>query len=177
MISFPSTIPAIGTAKRGSEGYLSYLLRQANTVVRGAMDRRLAGFGLTFPQYTSLVMINAYPGLSNADLARVSMLTPQTINAVVHTLEQSGFIERTPHPTHRKIRCLTITPEGASRLTKAKSKTRDIEKLLGESLDEAMDKHIREWLADIAIRLSGDDAYIWVSDEARQSVISGSEPA
>ena len=28
-------------------------------------------------------MIGAYPGLSNADLARVAVLTPQTTNAIV----------------------------------------------------------------------------------------------
>ena len=35
-------IPAIGEGKRGEDGYLSYLLRQATTAMRGAMDRRLA---------------------------------------------------------------------------------------------------------------------------------------
>jgi hypothetical protein len=35
-------IPRPGEAKRGPQGYLGYLLRQANTAFRGAMDRALA---------------------------------------------------------------------------------------------------------------------------------------
>ena len=155
---FPAAIPPVGTAKRGMEGYFSYLLRQASTMVRSEMDRRLSGFGLTFPQYTSLVMINAYPGLSNADLARITLLTPQTVNAVVQTLERSGFIERTAHPSHRKILCLTITARGTARLTEARATTREIETILKGELDADEALLVRQWLTRVAVKLSSSEA-------------------
>ena len=81
----PAIAPAIprpGEAKRGPEGHLGYLLRQASAAFRGATDRALAQLGVTTPQFGVLTMIVAYPGLSGADLARLSFLTPQTINVM-----------------------------------------------------------------------------------------------
>jgi DNA-binding MarR family transcriptional regulator len=149
-------IPGIGEAKRGVDGYLTYLLRQAGTAVRGAMDRQLVEFGLTFPQYTSLVMINAYPGLSNADLARITLLTPQTVNAVVQTLDRAGMIARTAHATHRKILCLTITEQGALRLAEARQHTAPMEARLSAGLSDGELQLIRHWLTRVAVDASHD---------------------
>ena len=71
--------PPPGEGKRGEQGYLAYLLRQAQAATRLAMERALAELGVTSPQFVVLTMLRAYPGLSGADLARVAMLTPQTI--------------------------------------------------------------------------------------------------
>ena len=46
------------------------------------MERALTDIGVTPPQFTVLTMIVAYPGASGADLARLTFLTPQTINVV-----------------------------------------------------------------------------------------------
>ena len=58
--------PDIGEGKRGEEGYLGYLLRQAANAQRRRMERALADLAITPPQFASLTMIGAYPGLSNA---------------------------------------------------------------------------------------------------------------
>ena len=71
--------PPPGQGKRGEQGHLAYLLRQAQAATRLAMERALADLGVTPPQFVVLTMLRAYPGLSGADLARVAMLTPQTI--------------------------------------------------------------------------------------------------
>jgi DNA-binding MarR family transcriptional regulator len=42
-----------------------------------------------------LTMLAAYPGHSNADLARVAVLTPQTMSLIVANLERR---ETTLHP-------------------------------------------------------------------------------
>jgi hypothetical protein len=72
-------IPRPGEAKRGPEGHVGYLLRQASVALRGAMDRALAELGVTTPQFSVLTMIAAYPGASGADLARLTFLTPQAM--------------------------------------------------------------------------------------------------
>ena len=53
----PVTIPAIprpGEVKRGPEGHLGYLLRQASAAFRGATDRALGELGVTTPQFAVL---------------------------------------------------------------------------------------------------------------------------
>ena len=69
--------------KRGETGYLGYLLRQAAGAYRLKMERALADLDVTPPQCAVLTMLAAYPGHSNADLARVAVLTPQTISLTV----------------------------------------------------------------------------------------------
>src|SRR5690348_3058882 len=95
----PPGIPQPGQGKRGREGYLSYLLRQAGAAARLTLERSLADVGVTPPQFVALTMLNAYPGISGADLARLTFLTPQTVGVIVGNLEKAGAIARRKHPT------------------------------------------------------------------------------
>ena len=99
----PPSIPEPGQGKRGEEGYLGYLLRQASAAQRLRMERAMADVGVTLPQFLVLTMLRAYPGISNADLARLTMLTPQTVSVIVTNLERSGAITRRPHAVHGRI--------------------------------------------------------------------------
>ena len=108
--------PPPGEGKRGEQGYLAYLLRQAQGAARLAMERSLAELGVTSPQFVVLTMLKAYPGLSGADLARVSMLTPQTVGVIIRNLERDGAIRKTPHPVHGRMLQWKVTPRGATLL-------------------------------------------------------------
>src|ERR1700744_3945121 len=102
-------IPRAGEGKRGADGHIGYLLRQAYAIHRLHMERALAEFGLTPPQFSVLTMLNAYPGISNADVARLSWLTPQTVSVIATNLEKLGAIGRRPHSIHGRIRHLDVT--------------------------------------------------------------------
>ncbi len=54
--------PPPGEGKRGEQGYLAYLLRQAQAATRLTMERALADLGVTPPQFVVLTMLKAYPG-------------------------------------------------------------------------------------------------------------------
>src|SRR6185312_2720326 len=96
-------LPVVGEARRGPEGYLTYLLRQANASVRLALDRALAKENMTYPQQSALTMIRAYEAISAADLARLTMLTPQTVNGIVRALETRGAIRKEPDQVNGRI--------------------------------------------------------------------------
>src|SRR5215471_4896666 len=95
--------PPPGEGKRGEQGYFSYLLRQASAASRLTLERALAELGATPPQFVVLTMLKAYPGLSGADLARVALLTPQTVGVIIRNLERDGAIRKTPHPVHGRV--------------------------------------------------------------------------
>src|SRR4029079_14938693 len=120
-------IPAPGEAKRGPQGHLGYLLRQAGVGRRWAVDRVLADLAVTTPQFAVLTMIVAYPGLSGADLARLTFLTPQTINVIVGNLERDGAIEKSSHATHGRILRLNATPKGRALLKRCRARVAEIE--------------------------------------------------
>ncbi|MGY8631733.1 MarR family transcriptional regulator [Bradyrhizobium sp. 14AA] len=149
-------VPAPGEGKRGEQGYLGYLLRQAHAAVRLTMERALADLGVTSPQFAVLTMLNAYPGLSGADVARLTFLTPQTVGVIIRNLERDGAILMTPHPVHGRIQQWTLTPRGATLLKACRERVMALEKRLARGLDAAAETSIRRWLAGIAADLQED---------------------
>lgn len=152
----PVTVPAIprpGEAKRGPEGHLGYLLRQASAALRGAMDRALGDLGVTTPQFTVLTMIVAYPGLSGADLARLAFLTPQTINVIVRNLERDGAIEKTAHATHGRILRLHATAKGQALVKRCRTRVEEVEAGVGAMLGRDEERAVRRWLSAVAEKL------------------------
>ena len=149
-------VPAPGEGKRGEQGYLGYLLRQAHAAVRLKMERTLADLGVTSPQFAVLTMLNAYPGLSGADVARLTFLTPQTVGVIIRNLERDGAIMMTPHPVHGRIQQWTLTPRGATLLKACRERVIELEKRLADGLDAKVEANIRRWLADVATELQED---------------------
>ncbi len=145
-------VPAPGEGKRGEAGYLSYLLRQAAGAVRLRLERRLASLGVTPPQFLVLTMLDSYPGASGADVARLALLTPQTVHGIIGNLERSGLIVRSAHPVHGRVQMITLTKTGRTLLARCKARAvnADAEVKAGISADEEV--VIRRWLISLATR-------------------------
>jgi DNA-binding MarR family transcriptional regulator len=146
--------PPPGQGKRGEKGYLGYLLRQAQAATRLTMERSLADLGVTPPQFAVLTMLRAYPGLSGADLARVALLTPQTVGVIIRNLERSGAIRMTPHPVHGRVLQWTLTRRGGTLLAKCRRHVRALERRLMAGLSTKTQATVRRWLSKIAADLS-----------------------
>lgn len=144
-------IPEPGQGKRGEEGYLGYLLRQASAAHRLRMERAMTDVGVTLPQFLVLTMIRAYPGVSNADLARLAMLTPQTVSVIVANLERSGAITRRPHAVHGRIQHIDVTPEGSALLAACRKRSGGIERELLEGFTPEEEQVVRRWLVHAAM--------------------------
>ncbi len=147
-------IPRPGEGKRGPEGHLGYLVRQANVAVRGAMERALSEIGVTSPQFGVLTMVVAYPGLSGADLARLTFLTPQTINVIVGNLEKGGAIAKTAHAEHGRILQLHATAKGRALLKRCRARVHVVERQITGLLSPADEPAVRRWLSAVAEKLA-----------------------
>jgi DNA-binding MarR family transcriptional regulator len=145
-----SDIPAIGEGKRGEKGHIGYLLRQAHTSHRIRMEHALEGTGVTLPQFSVLTMLAAYPQASGADLARLSLLTPQTMTVIVGNLERDGTISRRAHPEHGRIQIIEITETGRALLARCKAAARRAENALLDGLTSADEEVVRRWLVKVA---------------------------
>ena len=148
--------PPPGRGKRGETGYLAYLLRQAQAAARLTLERALADLGVTPPQFVVLTMLKAYPGLSGADLARVALLTPQTVGVIIRNLERDGAIRKTPHPVHGRLLQWTLTRRGLSLLDKCRRHARALERRLMAGLSAKTQGTVRRWLSRIALELQQD---------------------
>jgi DNA-binding MarR family transcriptional regulator len=146
--------PPPGHGKRGESGYLGYLLRQAQAASRLAMERALAELGVTPPQFVVLTMLKAYPGLSGADLARVALLTPQTVGVIIRNLERAGSIRKTPHPVHGRILMWSLTRNGLALLGQCRRHVLALERRLAAGLTAKTQTTVRRWLARLAMDLT-----------------------
>lgn len=145
-----ANLPAPGEGKRGEKGHLGYLLRQAVIAYRLRMERALVGVDITPPQFYVLIKLAAYPGISNADLARLTLLTPQTVSVTVSNLERAGLVSRRPHEVHGRIQHLDLTENGRTLLTVSRDRVRSIERELMEGLSPEGEQTIRRWLVRVA---------------------------
>jgi DNA-binding MarR family transcriptional regulator len=146
--------PPPGKGKRGEKGYLGYLLRQAQAAARLTLERALAELGVTPPQFVVLTMLRAYPGLSGADLARVALLTPQTVGVIIRNLERDGAIRKTPHPVHGRLLQWTLTRRGGVLLDKCRRHAHALERRLAAGLGAKAQITVRRWLSRIAADLT-----------------------
>src|ERR1700722_862628 len=148
--------PPPGRGKRGEKGHIAYLLRQAQAATRLTLERALADHGITPPQFAVLTMLRAYPGLSGADLARVALLTPQTVGVIIRNLERDRAIRKTPHPVHGRVLQWTPTRHGMSLLDKCRGRVTAVERRLLAGLGAREEVIIRRWLSKIALDLQED---------------------
>jgi DNA-binding MarR family transcriptional regulator len=148
--------PPPGRGKRGEKGHLGYLLRQAQAATRLTLERALADLNVTPPQFAVLTMLKAYPGLSGADIARVALLTPQTVGVIIRNLERDGAIAKTPHPVHGRVLQWKLTRRGGRLLEKCRRHVVAVERRLASGLSKSAEIAIRRWLSRIATELQQD---------------------
>jgi DNA-binding MarR family transcriptional regulator len=145
---------AIGESFRGPDGPVSFLLRQAHSAFRAAIDRELSPLGLTGPQYSGLNVVSRLPGLSGTELARTSMLTQQTANEILLTLERRGWITREPRAGNRRVLEVYATEEGRRVIGRARRVVSRIERRMVADLDAGDQRLFREWLVACARALT-----------------------
>ena len=99
---------------------LVFLLKKAQHGFRTRVDEALRPLGLTAPQYAVLVAIAAETGVSNAKLARLAFVTPQSMQGLLANLVREGLLQRTAHPHHGRILQNTLTARGEAVLAAAR---------------------------------------------------------
>ncbi len=81
-------------------------------MIRRALEERLRPHGVTLLGYTALTVLAVRPGLSNAQLARRSFMTPQGMNQAIIGLVDRGLVCRSPDETNRRRQRIELTPTG-----------------------------------------------------------------
>ncbi|MQY34608.1 putative HTH-type transcriptional regulator [Streptomyces sp. RB17] len=93
-------------------GRIGYLLWQLSHAYAQRLEQALRPLGLTQAQYSALVRLSLDGALSGAELARRCGVTAQSMGTAVQHLLERDLVERHPHPTHRKIIEISVTPSG-----------------------------------------------------------------
>ncbi len=109
------------------ETSLGYLLKEASSELRAAMEAVLRPLGMTVTHYSCLELLAQRPGLSNSELARGAFVTRQSMNVLLQALEQDGYVERPAAARVGRVLPTRLTPRGRQELTKATAAIRSVE--------------------------------------------------
>lgn len=115
---------------------VGYELKRVQHALRIEMDEALRELGVTTPQYAALSVLAEEPGLSNAELARRSFVTPQTMNQILARLEAAGLVVRQPHPEHGRVLQAHLTERGKKLHRKCTKRVDAIEERMVGELSE-----------------------------------------
>ncbi len=106
---------------------LGYLLKQASSALRAAMEEVLRPLGMTVTHYSCLELLAQRPGLSNSELARGAFVTRQSMNVLLQALERDGYVTRPAAAPVGKVLPTRLTPRGRRSLQKATAAVRSVE--------------------------------------------------
>src|ERR1700743_1110790 len=106
---------------------LGYLLKQASSALRAAMEEVLRPLGMSVTHYSCLELLAQRPGLSNSELARGAFVTRQTMNVLLQALERDGYVTRPAEAPVGKVLPARLTPRGRRSLEKATVAVRSVE--------------------------------------------------
>ena len=105
----------------GSEHAVSliYVIGRVNQGIRRRMRTSLAQWKLSVQEFTALSVLSSRPKLSNAQLARRALVTPQAMIEILSKLESRGLVRREVDPSHGRILRAELTPAARKLLSEA----------------------------------------------------------
>ncbi|MEU6407098.1 MarR family transcriptional regulator [Streptomyces sp. NPDC046985] len=109
------------------ETSLGYLLKEASSVLRAAMEEVLRPLGMSVTHYSCLELLAQRPGLSNSELARGAFVTRQSMNVLLQALERDGCVTRPAEAPVGKALPARLTPRGRKSLEEASAAVRSVE--------------------------------------------------
>jgi DNA-binding MarR family transcriptional regulator len=133
---------------------IGYTLKQAASALRSAMEAELDPIGLTVTQYSCLEQLSRRPGQSNAELARGTFVTRQSMNEVLRGLEDRGFITRPSTVDHGRALPTHLTPVGSRILQSASAAVVGVEERMLGALSAADRERMLAYLKSCATALA-----------------------
>jgi DNA-binding MarR family transcriptional regulator len=118
------------------ETSLGYLLKEASSALRAAMEEVLRPLGMSVTHYACLELLAQRPGLSNSELARGTFVTRQSMNVLLQALERAGHVTRPAQAPIGKVLPTRLTPRGRRSLEKASAAVRSVELRMLAGLSE-----------------------------------------
>ncbi len=139
------------------ETSLGYLLKQASSALRAAMEAALRPLDMTVTQYSCLELLAQRPGLSNSQLARGAFVTRQSMNVLLQALERDGYVTRAAEAPVGKALPTRLTAKGQRLLEKATVAVRSVEmRMLGGMTKDEQSSAFRS-LKSMVHALRADD--------------------
>jgi DNA-binding MarR family transcriptional regulator len=139
------------------ETSLGYLLKEASSALRAAMEEVLRPLGMSVTHYSCLELLAQRPGLSNSELARGAFVTRQTMNVLLQALERDGYVTRPAEAPVGKVLPTRLTSRGRRSLEKASAAVRSVEARMLAGLNDTEQSEAFRVLRRMIHSLRDDD--------------------
>ena len=113
---------------------IGYALKRTATALRTAMEASLRSLGLSVPQYSCLEILNARPGISNADLARGVFVTRQAMHQLLSGLQEAELVSASGQ---ERVQRYSLTSEGRRIIAAASVAVAAVEEQMLSGLEPA----------------------------------------
>lgn len=128
---------------------LGYLLYRVSSALRPQVSAVLGPLGLTLPEFVCMRALLLRPGLSSAELARHTGVTPQAMNTVLHRLENRGAVSRPESVPSGRALPANLTEAGRNLLKQAEDAVRVADSRVLAALSAAEQHRLRQMLERI----------------------------
>ena len=133
---------------------IGYMVKSLQQGLRAAVSRQLRALDLTMADFTALSVMSNAPGLSNAELAKLCFVTPQTMHQVVARLEERNLIRRQSGGTRKDGLKASLTPEGKRMLRRCMAINERVHATMLAGLTDADQERLGNLLQHCLDRLS-----------------------
>jgi DNA-binding MarR family transcriptional regulator len=107
-----------------------HLVRRVYQVSTALFAQECGDVGLTPVQYAALVALRSHPRIDATRLSQAICFDRSTIGDVLDRLEARGWVVRHPSPDDRRIKLLTIAPDGREVLRRVEPGVRRVQQRL-----------------------------------------------
>jgi DNA-binding MarR family transcriptional regulator len=135
---------------------ISLLFRQIQGATRRAMEEALRDSDLTAAQANVLTELAYGRPRSNAELARLQSVAPQSMVEILASLERHGLISRPGKPERGRAMPAVLTTKGHSQLLSVHLAMRHVEQRLLNSLSTAEISQLRRLLEACLIGIENE---------------------
>lgn len=125
---------------------LGYLLKEAASALRAAMEGVLRPLGMSITHYACLELLSQRPGLSNSDLARGAFVSRQSMNVLLQALEREGLVSRASEASVGRILPTELTSRGRRQLEAASAAVKAVEDTMRSGLTDDEQKQLQDML-------------------------------
>jgi DNA-binding MarR family transcriptional regulator len=124
---------------------LGFLMHDVSRLRRIVFDNFMKPLAVTRSQWWVLAYLSRHDGMIQSDLATVLELGKAALGGLIDRLEASGFIERRPDASDRRVKRVYLTSRGNQTV----KEMRELSHGMSEQILEGLDHEQRLQLADM----------------------------
>lgn len=114
---------------------LSYTIARIDRLINQILNDTLKSVDISLSQFTMLSVIQHQPGLSNARLAELSFIKPQSTNKVIQELESRQWITRRSDPQHGRRILIELSAMGLEKVQQCRQIVSQVEQEMLQNMD------------------------------------------